>query len=356
MRTIDAESYVPMMKQEFPHCPICENETEYFVWKHSLSSGVECKHCGARWSFHRKVNWKGQAEEIRMSLEKPGKFNVTVEVMSLLRKWDTPLSRWKTLKRGSDVSVPAVQMASQPENLGPEHQSSVSASSTIAPSFSDRLHEQDAASLSDALIFDHVSYWGGDKKVLSRMDGDILVTRTDVSFVQKGPLMKDNKKLLKKFVIGELDKNSDDCLKFLSRISNPIIHVPINGIDIDGLQYNVGVDVRRQGVSLVTGIWGAGGEKRTTYFFVTIPYIDKDGVHQTPKFFVDRQGGKRLHKEIYERVLNARRSPAKANMQISGDEKPVKADDDALKLLKIRLAKGEITAQEYQEKKLLIEQ
>lgn len=345
-----------MMKQEFPRCPICDNETEYCVWKQFLTSGVECKHCGARWSFYQKYDWKGQDEGIRMNLVRVGKFNVTAEVMSLLNTRDTPLFKWKTLKKTSDTPLPAAQMTSQSGNLGQEQKSSISTSSAALSSSSDRLHEQAASSFSDASIFEKVRYWEGDKKVLSSMGGDMLVTRTDVRLIQKGPFMKDNKKLLKKFVSGELDTNSDDCIKFLSRTSNPMVHIPMNSIDIEGLQYNKLVDVRHKGVSLVTGIWGAGGETRTAYFVVTIPYVDKDDVRQTPKFFVDEQEGKRLHKEIYERALKVKRSLTKANVQIAVNEKPVKTDDEALRLLKIRLAKGEITAQEYEEKKRLIEQ
>jgi uncharacterized membrane protein len=71
---------------------------------------------------------------------------------------------------------------------------------------------------------------------------------------------------------------------------------------------------------------------------------------------VDRLEGKQLHNKIYEEALRAKRSLTKANVQIAVNEKTVKANDEALRILKVRLAKGEITAQEYEEKKRLIEQ
>lgn len=57
---------------------------------------------------------------------------------------------------------------------------------------SDKMSDEEIKS-SD--IFEGVEYWEGDKKVLSSMSGDMLVTRTDVRLIQKGPFTKNNQKL-----------------------------------------------------------------------------------------------------------------------------------------------------------------
>lgn len=311
-----------MMKAEFPACPICNHHTDYGV-SGPLKNQVECLKCGATWFLDKKYNWKGEYQGLLMQLMKIGQTTPSAEIVGLLHE-SVPLSMWKNIRK-EDV------IQSSPD-----------------------LSEAD---LRKSAVFDGVSYWKGDKKILESMKGDIVVTQDDVRFVNKGGFMKGNKKLLKMISEGKLGPSSNDYKVFLQRLNNPMIRIPIDSIEVEGLKYETLVDVKQRGTTMESFIFGlGGGEKRTNYYVVQIPYKDSDGVNQIPKFFVKQKEGMELHTTIYQKALIMKKeTEAEKKVEIETRRETIEKDSEAIRILKLRLAKGEITKEQYEEMKAIVE-
>ncbi len=89
---------------------------------------------------------------------------------------------------------------------------------------------------------------------------------------------------------------------------------------------------------------------------LAIPYIDEYGVMQKPVFGIPSFGGKEIRKwshELYVRVLETKRKTSaifstSGNTRIdSNSSDQHKSKEDLQRILKLRLAKGEITKDEY---------
>lgn len=338
MSTSEVEIYASMMKTEFPKCPLCNCETD-FIPSGLFKRQIECVECGARWLISKKYNWKGQDQGLVMQLTKIGKSTVSATVVNLLNK-AVPISKWKNLAT-EEVSL----SHSKKDEREPEQ------------------HSFDDTFWAQTVIFDESVYWEGDKKVLDSMKGDFLVTQNDVRFIRKGKFMKSNKKLLENVLRGTLKADSNDCKEFLDRIRNPVIYIPMGDIDVESLKYETLVKVERKGVSTskvlafgIFGLGGAGGEKRTNYYVLNIPYQDNDGIRQEPKFFVNRKKGKELHGTIYQRALRIKKeTEAEKKVEIETRPRTTEKDSEAMRILKLRLAKGEITKEQFEEMKAVIE-
>jgi hypothetical protein len=89
---------------------------------------------------------------------------------------------------------------------------------------------------------------------------------------------------------------------------------------------------------------------------IVIPYIDSNGIEQEPRFGVTSFRGKAIKKwaeTFYNLVAEIHKNEMERE---SKNNKEVKIkDNEPLKVLKMRLAKGEITKEEYQEMKSMLE-
>jgi len=97
---------------------------------------------------------------------------------------------------------------------------------------------------------------------------------------------------------------------------------------------------------------------------LVVPYVDENGIPQEPRFGVSSFRGKAIREwssKLYEQVAKARKNDvsqrveAHAGDQPSSNNESPQTSDDPIKVLKIRFAKGEISKEEYEEMRKMIE-
>lgn len=114
-----------------------------------------------------------------------------------------------------------------------------------------------------------------------------------------------------------------------------IMKIPIKKILVH--EVRVGSEEAEGRYDTISSIYATGGlGLKGKVNMITIPFIDNDGIKQTPKFSTKKF--KDFSKIFYEQIKKI---------------KPVtkeKADeDDSIKILKIRYAKGEVTKKQFRE-------
>ena len=103
---------------------------------------------------------------------------------------------------------------------------------------------------------------------------------------------------------------------------------------------------------------------------LVVPYVDQNGIPQQPRFGISSLGGKAIREwsaKLYERVVEVKKKEAaelnKQNeaqlkrQQSEGVDLSTKtvSNEDPVHILKIRLAKGEITKEQYDELRKVFE-
>jgi hypothetical protein len=105
---------------------------------------------------------------------------------------------------------------------------------------------------------------------------------------------------------------------------------------------------------------------------LVVPYIDQNGIPQEPRFGISSLGGKAIREwsaKFYERVVEAKKreneidthdKPQLKSQKSAGEEGAISqatraANEDPIHILKIRLAKGEITKEQYDELRQVFE-
>jgi hypothetical protein len=105
---------------------------------------------------------------------------------------------------------------------------------------------------------------------------------------------------------------------------------------------------------------------------LVIPYIDQNGIPQEPRFGISSLGGKAIREwsaKFYERVVEVKRENGldvqSQTQQLKSQESAQEEDtnqtmtrvsnEDPIQILKIRLAKGEITKEQYDELRKVFE-
>src|SRR5919106_517914 len=104
---------------------------------------------------------------------------------------------------------------------------------------------------------------------------------------------------------------------------------------------------------------------------LVIPYIDQNGIPQEPRFGISSLGGKAIREwsaKFYERVVETKRengldiqgrtelkSQEAAEGGAKGQATTTGTSEDPIQILKIRLAKGEITKEQYEELRQVFE-
>jgi len=134
------------------------------------------------------------------------------------------------------------------------------------------------------------------------------------------------------------------------------ISIPLKSIQIE--KWHIDEKDRREtfvfgGIPTGVGIFGGGSiDKSGKAHDIVIPYIDENGVPQEPRFGVASIMGKGIKKwaeELYQAVVNAQKDILKVSDKNSQTNE--KTDEDPIKILKIRYAKGEITKEEFEQMK-----
>ncbi|PJC51349.1 MAG: hypothetical protein CO032_00035 [Nitrosopumilales archaeon CG_4_9_14_0_2_um_filter_34_16] len=90
---------------------------------------------------------------------------------------------------------------------------------------------------------------------------------------------------------------------------------------------------------------------------IIVPYVDENGIEQAPRFGVSSLTGNAIRewaKLIYDVLVNIQKQKKPEPEKIESVETENKVEDP-LKVLKLRLAKGEITKEEFEELKELID-
>lgn len=94
---------------------------------------------------------------------------------------------------------------------------------------------------------------------------------------------------------------------------------------------------------------------------LVVPYIDENGIPQEPRFGISSLGGKAIRdwsEKLYEQIVKVRKTSPPSVIEtptIQQTNGSNQKDNDPLHVLKMRLAKGEITKDEYEDLKKTIE-
>jgi hypothetical protein len=125
-------------------------------------------------------------------------------------------------------------------------------------------------------------------------------------------------------------------------------------------------EISREGFSGGAGDIGIGsgmiyGSGRAHH--VLVPYVDENGIPQAPRFGLSSYKGEAIRKfaaELYQQVVIEKRESTKYLSKVdkqSLNQEPVTSPntDDPIKILKLRFAKGEITKEQYEEMRKMLE-
>ncbi len=157
--------------------------------------------------------------------------------------------------------------------------------------------------------FDVVTYIGGHSSSSEKHVGKILLTEKELIF-------EDNQS------------------------ANFVLKIPYQ--KIEKLSVKTTTEINKLRTVLAGPMWSMGFPD--TNKFVLIEYVDKVGMSQTPLFDSRNKTKDRIMKTLYEKIKNIRKTEA-----------PI-TQEDPLRVLKLRYAKGEITKEEYEEIKRLLEE
>lgn len=98
---------------------------------------------------------------------------------------------------------------------------------------------------------------------------------------------------------------------------------------------------------------------------ILVPYIDENGIPQAPRFGISSFQGQAIREfaaKLYQRVVSEKRESIRFSSNADNitkqppNQKPISQDiNDPLKVLKIRFAKGEITKEQYEDMRKMLE-
>ena len=138
------------------------------------------------------------------------------------------------------------------------------------------------------------------------------------------------------------------------------IMIPINSIVIE--QWGVRAESRRKhivggGTALTSNVAFGGGviQEAGKSHRLSVPYIDENGILQEPIFGISSFRGKTIRKwaaELYKLMVIRKRTMDK-NLG-THDNHRTKSDVQPIDILKVRLAKGEITKAEYKDLRKMV--
>lgn len=144
------------------------------------------------------------------------------------------------------------------------------------------------------------------------------------------------------------------------------IIIPLISVQVD--RWRIDEESRRQSVSMGTlgtpTSFGAaaysGGsihDEGKAHHFV-IPYIDENGILQEPRFGISSLGGKAIREwseKVYAQIVKVKRDTPKPVQEQTKSTEPTNKSEEPLQVLKLRFAKGEISKEEFEEMKKMLE-
>jgi hypothetical protein len=158
--------------------------------------------------------------------------------------------------------------------------------------------------------FDNIIYIGGHSSSSKKHNGVILLMENELIF-------KDN-------------KQTDFVLRFPYQT-------------IENLSTKTTTEINKLRTFLAGPLWSMGLRDKNQ--FVLIEYIDQVGMKQTPLFDSNNKTKDRLMKTLYEKIKKNKGQKMKKST----------TNEDPVKVLKLRYAKGEISKEEYEEMKKTLE-
>lgn len=145
-----------------------------------------------------------------------------------------------------------------------------------------------------------------------------------------------------------------------------MIKIPLDKVIVG--EWTIDEKVRRKsmvggGAGLGFGLFGGVGAIHDSgkSHDIVVPFIDENGIQQAPRFGVTSITGNAIKdwaKLIYETLVKVHREKqlvADTKVEEPKVAESKKSNEDPLKILKLRLAKGEITKEEFEELKELID-
>jgi uncharacterized CHY-type Zn-finger protein len=138
------------------------------------------------------------------------------------------------------------------------------------------------------------------------------------------------------------------------------IKIPLDKIILG--DWKIDEKVRRKSIAgggIGFGLFGGAGTIHDTgkSHDIVVPYIDENGIEQAPRFGVSSLTGNAIRewaKLIYD-VLVSIQKQKKSKSEKTQSYEIKSIEENPLKVLKLRLAKGEITKEEFEELKELLE-
>jgi hypothetical protein len=145
------------------------------------------------------------------------------------------------------------------------------------------------------------------------------------------------------------------------------IVIPLDSVIVE--RWGIEEISRKQGVSGGAGDIGIGSGMiydSGKAHHITIPYIDENGIPQAPRFGISSFRGKAIKEwavKLYQQVVNEKIITTKLSSKVDSNFNqqpnlqpvPNTSPDDPLKVLKIRFAKGEITKEQYEDMRKVLE-
>jgi len=136
------------------------------------------------------------------------------------------------------------------------------------------------------------------------------------------------------------------------------IIIPLSSVLIE--QWSVKGESRRKqitagGISSGNIAFGGGTIQETGQRHrLSIPYVDENGIIQQPIFGVSSYGGKDIRKwaeKLYEQLVEVKQR----SLQIASEKVQTDNNNDPIAVLKLRFAKGEISKEEYENMRKILE-
>lgn len=182
--------------------------------------------------------------------------------------------------------------------------------------------------------------------------------------------------LISKYETGQMALTKSHLI-FVKKESNPEkrweIVIPLKSVILD--RWTIEEETRRKtlagGGSAIgdTGVAIGGGAVHDSgkAHHIIVPYIDENGIRQDPRFGVSSFRGKAIREwaaTLYQQIVEVRKSMEQVQEQTAREAPRHSSqssttssatEEDPLKILKRRLAKGEISKEEYEELRKMLE-
>jgi hypothetical protein len=148
------------------------------------------------------------------------------------------------------------------------------------------------------------------------------------------------------------------------------IVIPLDSVIIE--RWGIEEESRRKGISggafsyegigIGSGMIHDSGKSHR----IVVPYMDENGIPQEPRFGVSSFRGKAIRElavKLYQQVASEKKDTTKLSTKAGNNltqqsdlqSVPITGSDDPLKILKIRYAKGEITKEQYEDMRKMLE-